>query len=117
MPRIVVRIDFDNGFSFGPGKAQLLELIQRERSMRRAAKTMGIVFARAWHLVQSIERTFGGSVVIRTRNGSTLSSLGLKVLRHYRTIQTKVESATCKDLSVLSDTVSNRLISTKSTVN
>ena len=47
MPRLRVRIDLAPGSWMGPGKAELLERIQRNGSIAAAGREMGMSYKRA----------------------------------------------------------------------
>jgi len=84
---------------FGPGKANLLEHIQKTGSIVDAAKAMNMSYMRAWTLVKNmndsqnkslVETTRGG----RLRGGAKLTKTGLAVLQAYRKIETQSMTAT-----------------------
>lgn len=90
-PRL--RLNAGRGFAFGPGKAELLEHIERTGSISEAAKAMEMSYMRAWTLVKSLDATFAEPLVIKTRGGSErggarLSDTGRAVLAAYRAIET-----------------------------
>ncbi len=95
-PRL--RINFGRRFAFGPGKAELLEHIERTGSISEAAKAMGMSYMRAWTLVKSLDRGFAEPLVIKsrggsTRGGATLSVTGRRVLCLYREMETASKAA------------------------
>ena len=57
-PRLEPRLRFPDGSNaaFGPGKAELLEHIDRSGSISEAAKAMGMSYMRAWTIVKSLDR-------------------------------------------------------------
>lgn len=88
------RIRFNQGRSlaFGPGKADLLEHVDRTGSISEAARAMGMSYMRAWTLVKSLDRGFVEPLVVKTRGGSarggaTLSATGRRVLALYREME------------------------------
>jgi molybdate transport system regulatory protein len=90
-PRL--RINCGRRLAFGPGKAELLEHIDRTGSIREAAKAMGMSYMRAWTLVKSLDRGFAEPLVNKsrggsTRGGATLSKTGRRVLSLYREMET-----------------------------
>ena len=89
-PRI--RFNYGRKFSFGPGKADLLEHIEHTGSISEAAKAMEMSYMRAWTLVKSMDQGFAESLVIKTRGGSNrggaaLSKTGRQVLNLYREME------------------------------
>lgn len=74
----------------GPGKADLLEAIGREGSIRAAAEALGMSYMRAWSLVRTMNEAFREPLVESTRGGgggATLTREGTKVLALYRDMQ------------------------------
>jgi molybdate transport system regulatory protein len=91
-PRI--RITCGRRFAFGPGKATLMEHIEKTGSIAEAAKAMKMSYMRAWKLVKNlnsdrhtplVETTRGG----RQRGGAKLTKTGCRVLQLYREIETQ----------------------------
>lgn len=73
----------------GPGRVQLLELIDELHSISAAAKRMSMSYRRAWLLVQSmnagsdrplVEKVTGGT----GGGGATLTDAGRQALQQYR---------------------------------
>lgn|SRR5690606_25869625 len=61
-------IDIDQKKYFGPGPAELLRLIEREGSIAKAAKTMGMSYKKAWDLITDLN-TRGKSPFVISRKG------------------------------------------------
>lgn len=83
-----VRIARDTVF-FGPGAAQLLELIESQESVRMASCLMGISYTKAWNILKKIEQGIGFQVVSCQQGGKSggqarLTSQGSELLRRYR---------------------------------
>jgi len=96
-PRI--RVNFGRRFAFGPGKAELLEHIDRTGSISDAAKAMGMSYMRAWSIVKSLDGGFNEPLVNKSRGGSsrggaTLSETGRRVLSLYREMEAACKTAT-----------------------
>ncbi len=106
MVRLTVRVDFGDAGSMGPGKARLLELVEKEGSIRRAAMAMEMSYRQAWLLVQSLDDMFSAPIV-ETATGGTkgggarLTELGQSVLHHYRAIEKKATTAAASDLKAM----------------
>lgn len=99
MVRLTIRIDFEPGHALGPGKIQLLEMVDKTGSIRGAASAMKMSYRRAWLLIQATEKTFGAPLVAaatggRRGGGASLTALGKRVVRLYRRIEKKAGSAT-----------------------
>ena len=106
MARLSIRIAFDGAEPFGPGKARLLELIDREGSIRAADKEMSMSYRHAWLLVQAVEETFGAPVIATSTGGAggggaKLTELGKKLLDRYRAIEANATRAAAADLDEL----------------
>ena len=87
-----IRFNFGRRIAFGPGKADLLEQIERTGSISEAAKAMDMSYMRAWTLVKSLDRGFVEPLVVKIRGGSarggaTLSETGHRVLSLYRKME------------------------------
>src|SRR5580698_5396683 len=68
-PRFRVRSGED--IALGPGKVELLELVEQTGSLVQAAKQMGMSYMRAWTLVRTANRCFKKPLVVLTRGGSS----------------------------------------------
>jgi molybdate transport system regulatory protein len=95
-PRL--RVNYGRRFAFGPGKAELLEHIERTGSIGEAARAMDMSYMRAWTLVKSLDRGFAEPLVNksrggRTRGGATLTKTGRRVLGLYREMETASQAA------------------------
>jgi molybdate transport system regulatory protein len=76
----------------GPGKADLLEAIDREGELRAAAGRLGMSYMRAWTLLREMNRAFGRPLVETARGGNIhgtarLTELGRRVLAVYREME------------------------------
>lgn len=54
---------------FGPGIAQLLELVETRRSLRAAAQSMHMAYSKAWTTVRSCEAALGFQLLVYTTGG------------------------------------------------
>lgn len=106
MPRLTLRIDFDQGRALGPGKIKLLELIDSQGSIAAAGRQMGMSYRRAWLLVDSVNRCFRQPVVASQAGGphgggASLTELGRAVVRHYRAVESAAQAAGTADIAAL----------------
>lgn len=90
----------------GPGKARLLELIGETASISRAAKRMGMTYARAWGMVEDLNRCFRLPLVVSTAGGrhgggTRLTEMGARVLGLYRAIEGKSREAAAGEVGEL----------------
>ena len=90
--RLRIRIVFDGIGMLGPGKAELLERIDRRGSIAAAGREMGMSYKRAWELIGTLNGMFRAPLVERTRGGAggggaVLTEAGHEVLRLYRAFE------------------------------
>src|SRR5262249_853850 len=107
MPRLSIRIDFEpSGSALGPGMVRLLEGIERENSLRGAARSLNMSYRKAWGLIQDMHATFQVPVVKAEAGGlaggcSQLTDLGRNLVRLYRRIESEAEYAARADMESL----------------
>jgi len=97
-PRFRIRLVFGPDEMMGPGKAELLERIQRTGSIAAAGREMGMSYKRAWQLVETLNAMFRSPLVERSRGGAKgggaqITEIGLAVLEEYRAIELKARAA------------------------
>jgi molybdate transport system regulatory protein len=78
--------------ALGPGKAELLKLVQQTGSITEAAKHMEMSYMRAWTLIQTMNRCFKEPLVLTTRGGqrgggAALTESGRKALEAYQEME------------------------------
>ncbi len=100
-PRLSLRIDLSNGARLGPGKAQLLSLIEEHGSIRAAGAAMGMSYRRAWLLADEINRMFREPSIFtrhggKSGGGAGLTTFGVTLLDACR----RMDAASRKALSV-----------------
>ena len=93
-----IRIVFGDGKMIGPGKADLLERIDRCGSIAAAGREMGMSYKRAWELIGTLNAMFRAPLVDRTRGGpggggAALTKLGREVLAEYRAFEDETAAA------------------------
>lgn len=96
-PRLRVRVGDE--IALGPGKVELLQLIQQNRSITDAAKQMGMSYMRAWTLIRTMNRCFKVPLVVATRGGQSgggagLTESGRKALALYQKMEKAASRAT-----------------------
>lgn len=84
--------------AMGPGKADLLEAIDREGSISAAGRAMGMSYRRTWMLVDTMNRCWVEPLVETTPGGGAgrgaqLTALGREVLATYRALMAELEAA------------------------
>jgi len=93
-----IRIVFGEGRMMGPGKAELLERIDRCGSIAAAGREMGMSYKRAWILIETLNTMFRAPLVERVRGGpggggAALTPAGREVLALYRGFVADAEAA------------------------
>lgn len=105
-PRLRIRIVFGDHEMIGPGKAELLERIDRCGSIAAAGREMGMSYKRAWELVGTLNAMFRAPLVESTRGGpggggAVLTDAGREVLALYRSFEREVATAGAARLAEL----------------
>jgi molybdate transport system regulatory protein len=89
-PRI--RVLHGKEIALGPGKVDLLEAIERAGTLAEAARSLGMSYMRAWHLLQTMNACFKEPLVHTSRGGAerggaTLTATGQAVVAAYRRME------------------------------
>lgn len=84
--------------AIGPGKADLLEAIDREGSISAAGRSLGMSYRRSWLLVDSMNRCWTERLVETTAGGGAakgarLTDCGRTVLASYRGLERRLADA------------------------
>jgi molybdate transport system regulatory protein len=85
-------IEGDGQRFFGPGPADLLELIQKTGSISKAAKGMGMSYKKAWEIVSRINGMAARPFVVTSiggedGGGSTISEEAKEMIAWYRDLR------------------------------
>ena len=116
-PQLRVLLGFP--VAIGPGKAALLEAIEKTGSISGAARSMKMSYRRAWNLVDAMNTCFRQPLVDaapggRGGGGTSLTDAGRDVLHRYRVMESKASASVEDDVRDLSrllaaspDTVDN----------
>jgi len=105
-PRLRIRIVFGEDEMIGPGKADLLEGVDRCGSIAAAGREMGMSYKRAWELIGTLNAMFRAPLVESTRGGpggggAVLTDLGREVLSQYRAFETEAAAGGAARLASL----------------
>ena len=105
-PVLRIRIVFGDAEMIGPGKAELLDRIDRCGSIAAAGREMGMSYKRAWELVGTLNAMFRAPVVESTRGGpggggAVLTAAGREVLDLYRAFESAAAEAGAGHLAAL----------------
>ena len=103
---IKIRIPVGTQSAIGPGKADLLEAIEKRGSISAAAREMGMSYKRAWDLVDAMNRYFREPLVSTATGGShgggaLVTEFGHEVLRLYREIEQRANQSVEQDMASL----------------
>jgi len=87
--RAKVWLEKDDVPVLGDGRAELLEIIDEEGSIRKAAEKLGMSYRHAWGIIKKINRAWGEEVVHSARGGkeggkTELTASGRALLKEYR---------------------------------
>lgn len=96
--KIKAQIYCGDEIAMGPGKADLLDAIDREGSISRAGQAMGMSYRRTWLLVDAMNRCWSEKLVETiaggaSNRGARLTPCGLEVLQLYRAIERDLDRA------------------------
>nr|WP_254007708.1 LysR family transcriptional regulator [Rhizobium sp. L1K21] len=103
-----MRLELPGKHPLGPGKAQLLKLIQEHGSISAAGSAMNMSYRRAWMLVDELNAMFLEDAVAKKTGGkhgggAELTEFGATLLARYEAMEAKSRAAIDDDLKWLSD--------------
>ena len=104
--RVRCWIDIDGERFFGPGRAELLQLIQETGSISKAAKSMGMSYKKAWAMVEGLNRSARSPYVIAHKGGqqgggTEVTKAGLAMLKAYQKLSDRLYSIIDKNIEIL----------------
>lgn len=96
--KIKAQVMLGDDIALGPGKAELLEWVDRVGSISAAAKGMGLSYRRAWLMVDTVNRCFAAPLVATAHGGARgggaqLTDDGRAVLADYRRLEADLDAA------------------------
>ena len=105
-PQLRIRIVFGDEEMIGPGKAELLERIDRCGSIAAAGREMTMSYKRAWQLIGTLNAMFREPLVDSTRGGpggggAVLTEAGRTVLSLYRGFEDDAADAGAQRLKAM----------------
>ena len=108
-----LRISFKKSIAMGPGKADLLQAIERTGSISAAARSLGMSYRRAWLLVDTMNQSFRSAVVEtltggQRGGGARVTELGHDVLARYLAMDAKAAASVRRDLAAFSRLMAGR---------
>lgn len=103
-PHPRVRIIYGEGMRIGPGKADLLEALDRTGSISAAGRELGMSYRRAWLLVDSLNRMFTEAVVTASSGGAhgggaSLTPFGAALLAAYRRVEARTRAVVDEEMA------------------
>lgn len=90
-------IENDRGeLLFGKGKTEILELIEAEGSIAKAAEQLGMSYKKAWTHIKILQENIADELVVAKkggggRGGTTLSAHARDLVAKYRQLQEDIE--------------------------
>jgi molybdate transport system regulatory protein len=105
-PLLKIRINHEGNTALGPGKIELLQMIEQHGSISAAAKQMQMSYRRAWELVDMMNRCFDQAVVLGSIGGShgggaQVTEFGKSLIEAYQQILQKSAQAASDELSLI----------------
>ncbi len=96
--KISLRLRCGDDIALGPGKALVLDAIDRCGSISAAGRDIGMSYRRTWLLVEMLNRCWAEPLVQTARGGgggggTQLTDLGRRILRQYRAMEARVAAA------------------------
>ena len=104
--RVRCWIDIDGERFFGPGRAELLQLIHETGSISSAARSMGMSYKKAWAMVDGMNTQGKRPYVVAQKGGQEgggtyLTPAGLKMLAAYQKLDLQLDRLIDKHAAIL----------------
>ncbi|WP_148861285.1 winged helix-turn-helix domain-containing protein [Marinobacter fonticola] len=105
-PRFQLRLVSGKDVVIGPGKADLLEAIDRTGSISSASRAMGLSYKKAWQLIATMNQHFAEPIVTTSsggnqHGGAELTTRGKTLLEQYRALQSRIDPDTAPEATTL----------------
>lgn len=105
-PRL--RILLGRSIAIGPGKAELLGLIDETGSISAAARAMGMSYRRAWTLVETMNTAFREPLVAAATGGkggggASVTAFGHEALKRYRAMEDKAAASVTAEMDAFTE--------------
>jgi molybdate transport system regulatory protein len=103
--RVRCWIDIDGIKFFGPGRAELLQLINETGSISKAAKSMNMSYKKAWEMVDEMNTRSNNPFVLSYKGGqkgggAELTVTGKKVIEAYSKLAKQLNSIAIKNKEI-----------------
>lgn len=104
--RVRCWVDLNGEKFFGPGPAELLQLIDDTGSISKAARSMGMSYKKAWDIVDKINTHGQTPYVISQKGGqkgggAQLTSRGKRIVSAYNKLTGKINDIVLKEKELL----------------
>jgi molybdate transport system regulatory protein len=104
--RVRCWIDINDEKFFGPGRAELLQLIGETGSISKAAKAMGMSYKKAWAMVDEMNAKATDPYVVAQKGGQDgggthLTNAGKRIVVGYQKMMSKIQAVIEKESSLL----------------
>jgi molybdate transport system regulatory protein len=104
--RVRCWVDIGGVKHFGPGPAELLELIDVSGSISKAARTMGMSYKKAWDIIEKMNARGKSPYVLARKGGkegggTALTPTGRKVVKSFRKLNQKIQNVVEKETELL----------------
>jgi len=81
---------------FGKGETEILELIEEEGSIAKAAERLGMNYKKTWTHIKILQKNIADQLVIPQKGGggsggTTLTPKARELVRNYRQLQQEIE--------------------------
>jgi len=99
-----LRVYAGDAIAMGPGKADLLEAIDRIGSISGAGRELGISYKRCWDLVETMNASFREPLVATAAGGSrgggtVLTDCGREVLAQFRRMEERARESVTDEMT------------------
>lgn len=106
-PGLMLRVLAKDHPAMGPGKAQLVALIDSTGSISAAAREIGMSYRRAWQLVDALNASFKEPVVLtavggKRGGGAVVTEFGRELVARFRAMEDKASAAIASDIDAFS---------------
>jgi molybdate transport repressor ModE-like protein len=81
---------------FGKGKTEILEFIEQEGSIAKAAEKMGLNYKKAWTHIKILQKNIEDELVVpqkggKGKGGTTLTPKAAELIHNYKQLQNDIE--------------------------
>lgn len=98
---------------FGPGVAELMELVRQYESLTEACRVMGMAYSKGWKIVKRAEKVLGFSLMKGTRGGRNggkmlLTEEGEEFLSRFRKFEEEIKDRASELFSIYFQDIDNK---------